>query len=300
MRKVYSGPFPWPSARIPRAGANSCGPNDGLRAQTTTGTKGGATGPAAGRARRLGMRAAALAAAARSARGPRFSSTLGGARQFGIGQQGDEALGFEQVPSRAALGEPELGEDRGRLGVAALLAPLGLQPLALGEVALVGVEDEPHVQLRRDRAVPLIGFELEREVVAADAAQAVELPAEPEGDRAAGVAAVGADAELQVFAFPDRGQVAQLAAGQQQSHVRVAEAERREARELLAELERQVRPVHERVDQRRRDEVVLGERAVADRREGLGERRQVLGLDREPGRSSVTAPALELAGALPQ
>src|SRR3954451_14944503 len=120
------------------------------------------------------------------------------------------------MPSRAALGEAELGEDRGRLRVAALLAPLGLQPLALGEVALVGVEDEPHVELRRDRAVPLIGLELEREVVAADPAQAVELAAEAEGDRAAGVAAVGAHAELEVLALADGGQVAELTAGQQQ------------------------------------------------------------------------------------
>src|SRR3954467_12266116 len=273
MRKVYSGPFPWPPRVIPHAGRNSCGPNDGLRAQTTTGTKGGAPGAVAGRARRLGMRTTALAAAARSARRPQFSSRLGGARELGLGQQRDEALGLEQMPPRASLGETELGEDRGRLRVAALLAPLGLQPLALGEVALVGVEDEAHVQLRRDRAVPLVGLELEGEVVAADAAQAVQLPAEPEGDRAAGVAAVRADAELQVLALADGGQVAELAAREQQRHVRVAEPERRQARELLTELERQVRTVHERINECRRDEVVLGQGAVADRRERLGKRR---------------------------
>ena len=56
----------------------------------------------------------------------------------------------------------------------------------------------------------------------------------------------------------------------------------------------------ERVDERGRAEVVVGERAVPDRRERLCEGRDVLGLDRQPRRGGVPAPALEVARALPQ
>ena len=70
--------------------------------------------------------------------------------------------------------------------------------------------------------------------------------------------------------------------------------------ELGAEVERQVAAVDERVDLRGRAQVVLAEREVADRREGLGEGLDVLRLDRETRRRRVAAPALEVARALPQ
>ena len=125
-----------------------------------------------------------------------------------------------------------------------------LQPLALGQVALVGLEHLAHVQLRGDGAVPLVRLEPERDVVCAGAAEAVEAAADPERDRAARVAPVLADAELEVLALPHCGEVDELAAGEEQRHVRVAEPERRELRELGAEAEREVGSVHERVHQR--------------------------------------------------
>ena len=53
-------------------------------------------------------------------------------------------------------------------------------------------------------------------------------------------------------------------------------------------------------DLRGRAQVVLAEREVADRREGLGEGLDVLRLDRETRRRRVPAPALEVARALAQ
>src|SRR6478672_10720363 len=111
------------------------------------------------------------------------------------------------MPPRSALGEPELREDRLGIGVARLLAPFALQPLALGDVAVVGLEHVTHVELRRDRAVPLVRLELERDVEETGPAQAFEPSAEPERDRAPRVAPVRAHAELQVLALADGGQV---------------------------------------------------------------------------------------------
>ena len=74
------------------------------------------------------------------------------------------------------------------------------------------------------------------------APEPVELRAEPEGDRAARVGAVAADAEAQVLPLAHGREVAELAARREQRHVRIAEPERRELRELLAELEREPRP----------------------------------------------------------
>src|SRR5439155_12261336 len=93
-----------------------------------------------------------------------------------------------------------------------------------------------------------------------------------ERDRAAGVAPVVADAEAEMLAVADRVQLRQLAAGQKQRHVRVAEAKRREPRELGTEVERQVGAVHERIDGRDRLQVVLAEPCVGYCAEGLGER----------------------------
>src|SRR5262245_2733906 len=104
-------------------------------------------------------------------------------------------------------------------------------------------------------------------------AQAARPPAQPEGNRAARVAAVCAHAELEVLSLADGGELRQLAARQEQRHVRVAEAERREPRELAAQLEREVAAVDERVDRCRRPQVVLLEGRVADPGELLGERR---------------------------
>src|SRR5256885_12676874 len=108
----------------------------------------------------------------------------------------------------AALGEGGLSEDcrGGRVASLGRLPPLVLEPFAQLCVAVVAVEDLAHVQLRRDGAVPLVRLELERDVVAANAPQPVELGAEPERDRAAGVASVVADAEAEVLPVADRSQ----------------------------------------------------------------------------------------------
>src|SRR4029077_4191980 len=99
--------------------------------------------------------------------------------------------------SRPAFGKAELCEDRLGVGVTRLLAPFALQPLALGYIAVVGLEHVAHVQLRCDRPVPLVGLELERDVEETGPAQAFEASAEPERDRAPRVAPVRAHAELQ-------------------------------------------------------------------------------------------------------
>ena len=67
-----------------------------------------------------------------------------------------------------------------------------------------GVEDAAHDELRRDDAVPAVLLEPERDVVALLAPEAVELRADAERDRRAGVAAALAHAEAQVLAVADR------------------------------------------------------------------------------------------------
>src|SRR6266511_6045049 len=119
----------------------------------------------------------------------------------GLGQERKKPVRLEQVAPDAALRQFELLEDRRRIQVAGLgrLAPFGLQPLAALDVAVVGIEDLTDIQLRRDRAVPLVGLELERDVVVPDPAEPVDLPAESKRDRTAGVAAVLAHPETQVL-----------------------------------------------------------------------------------------------------
>ena len=66
------------------------------------------------------------------------------------------------------------------------------------------------------------------------AVQAVELAAEAERDRRAGVAAALADPEAQMLALADERRVDRLAARHEQRHVRVAEPERRQPLELAS------------------------------------------------------------------
>src|SRR4029077_9266149 len=101
-------------------------------------------------------------------------------------------------------------------------------------------------------------------------------------DRAAGIAAVLAHAELEVLAFPYRGRLYQLAAGEQQGDVRVSEAERRKPRELCTQLQREVAAVDKRVDVGRGTEIVFSQGQVADGGERFREGLDVLRPDREP------------------
>ena len=95
-------------------------------------------------------------------------------------------------------------------------------------------------------------------------------------------------------------ELGQVAAGKQQRHARVAEAERRQTRELPAELQRQLATVHQGVDLGHGLQVVVLEAGIGDRAEGLGERLDVLRLDRQACRGRVPTPALEVAGAVAQ
>src|SRR5205814_5008734 len=131
------------------------------------------------------------------------------------------------------------------------LAELVGQPRAQLREAIVGVEDAPHDELRCARAVPAVLFEAEGDVVGALAPEAVERRPLAERDRAAGVEAVLPDAEAQVLPLTHRRELGELAPGREQRHLRIAEAERREPRELSAEIERQLLPAREnRVDAR--------------------------------------------------
>ena len=131
-----------------------------------------------------------------------------------------------------------------------------------------------------------------------DPPQPVELPAEAERDGAAGVAAVIAHPETEVLTVVRRRQAVKLTAGEQQRHAGVAEAEGRQLRELVAELERQLAAVHECVDGRHGLQIGVLEPRVGDSAEGLREGLDLLRLDRQAGRRRVAAPALEVAGAV--
>ena len=155
-------------------------------------------------------------------------------------------------------------------------------------------------ELRRDRAVPVVLLQPERDVVAARLAGSGRA-ARPRPNAIAlpGVAALVADAEAEVLALADGRELGELAVGREQGHVRVAEPERREPAQLGAEVERERDAARER---RRRPaivgtELVLGERERGLRGERVGERLDALGPDREAGRGAVPAEALEVARA---
>ena len=158
----------------------------------------------------------------------------------------------------------------------------------------MGVEDAPDDELRRHGAVPVVLLEAEDDVVAALAAEAVELRAETEGDGASGVVVAAEDAEAEVLAVADSRQLAELAGREEQRHARVPEAERRQAAQLGAELERELGAGDDGVDHGPRPQVVLGEHSVGMSRERVGERVHVLGPDREPGCRAVAAEAVEM------
>ena len=101
------------------------------------------------------------------------------ARSVGVGSSSSapERSDSSRLRRRRRRAQLELGEDRARLGRPRRLAaaPLLGEPAAQLVVALVRVEDPAHDELRRDRPVPAVLLEPERDVVAADAAEAVEL-----------------------------------------------------------------------------------------------------------------------------
>ena len=122
---------------------------------------------------------------------------------------------------------------------------------------------------------------------------------EAEGDRAPGVlACLAADAEAQVLSVTDGGELAQLAAGGEQVHRRVPEAERREPLELCAQVQREASRAREHgIDDRERPQLLLGQRGVGMRGERLRELVDVLTADREARCGAVPAEALQVRGA---
>src|SRR4051794_37394349 len=198
------------------------------------------------------------------------------------------------MPFRSTLLDLELVEDRLCLAVAQRGAPLLAQPRVHLVEAIVGVEDAPHQQLWRDGAVPVVLLEAERHVVAAFPPEAVELRALTERDRTSRIAAVALHAKAQVLAFADGRQLTELAAGCQQRDVGVREPERPKLSQLLAELERELRPAREHcVDHGRGHEVFGVEQAFGLLRERVRELLDPLRCDREAGGRSMPAEALE-------
>src|SRR5206468_2136066 len=150
-------------------------------------------------------------------------------------------LRLEQAPpgSVAHFGaaEPELLEHRPRRRAPAVGAgtPLGRHRRAELAVALGRLEDPADDELRRGRPVPGVRLEAEGDVIGADLPPAVELRPEPEGDCAACGAVLVAGAEAEVLALPHRLQVAELTAGDEERHARIAETEGRQPAELVGE-----------------------------------------------------------------
>src|SRR6266545_2292594 len=233
--------------------------------------------------------------------GPRwapFARALGRSPQRRLRQERAERLGLERMPSRAALLDLQLVEDRLRLRLAGLQLPLRAQPAVQLVEPIVGVEDAAHDELRCDRAVPVVLLEPEGDVVATDAPVAIQARPLPERDRAAGVATVAVDTKTEVLPVAHRREIAELAARCEQRHVRVAEPERRKSTQLLAQVERELCVTRkDRVDRRRRHEVVRIEQTFRLRREGFGERLHPLGKNRQAGGGAMPAEALEELGA---
>src|SRR5439155_13991966 len=145
------------------------------------------------------------------------------------------------MPFRAVLLQLELGKDRLRLRIARLRTPLRAQPFVEPLEPVVRVEDAPHDELRRHGPVPVILLQAEGDVVPPDTPVAVHLRSLAERDSAARIAAVTVHSETEMLAVSNRRKVAELAPGCEQRHVGIAEPERRQPAQLLAQIERQLR-----------------------------------------------------------
>src|SRR5262249_28266489 len=137
----------------------------------------------------------------------------------------------------------------------------------------------------------------ERNVVAPGTSEPVELPAEPERDRRPGVATVLPHAEAEVLPLADRPELTQLARVDEHHDAGVAEPERRQARELLAERQAELVAGDDRVDDDAGPEVVLRQDGVCVLGERRGERVDARGVDRQTGRGPMAAEALEITRA---
>ena len=96
---------------------------------------------------------------------------------------------------------------------------------------------------------------------------------------------------------PTVSSAVELAAVDEQRDPGVAEPERREPGELLAERQPELGAADDRVDRRPRAQIVVGQHRVGVRAERRGEGLDALGADREAGGGAVAAEALEMLGA---
>ena len=197
----------------------------------------------------------------------------------------------ERAPAFGVLVEPELGEHLAgpRAPLCGIGLPLGQEHAPELLEARRRLEDLLDDELRRHRAVPAVGGEPEGDVVLPGSSVAVESAAAAEGDRS-GARACCRDREPQMLPVTDGSEIRKLGTDGEQRDVRVSEAERRQTLQLLAELERQLAAADHRVDRRHRPEILEGEHAAGMLGEGLGERVDVPGRDREPRGGAMAAP----------
>ena len=233
------------------------------------------------------------------------SSTRIGAPR--LGSRGERGSLFEQRPERRRLEQapraPSASSSSSKIARASASTPPRPPPLRRRASRAARRSRRPRRRSRRttscgdDDAVPAVLLQPEHDVVAALAAEAVELAAHAERDRRPGVAAALPHAEAQVLAVADRGEVGELAAVDEQEHAGIAEPERREPAELRAQVEGQLLPgttASTRVTGRRSSSASTG---VGVRGERRGERLERSRRDRQPCGGTVAAEALEVLGA---
>src|SRR6478672_9139633 len=147
----------------------------------------------------------------------RASSGFGERRR--LFEQAAEGRRFQQVSSvHLPVFDLQFRENRRRLrrpGGRAL-APETAQPGAQLPVARLALEDPLDHELGCDGAVPVIFLEPKSDVELQLPPKAVELAAKAECDCAAGVARAVLDPEAKVLAVSHRGDIAQLAPGNEQ------------------------------------------------------------------------------------
>jgi len=212
-------------------------------------------------------------------------------------EQAAERRRFEEMATAGLVfAELELSEDRRRFGRPRLgpFAPKSGQPLAQLAVARLAVEDSFDHELWRDGSVPVVLLEPEGDVKSLLLAEAVELPSEAEGDRAAGIPGAVLDPEAKVLPVPDGGDLAELAPGHEQGDTGIPEPEGRQTRELCTEVQRQLRAVNKRIDRDSWPELLFRQIRVGVCSKRCRESFNLTGLDRETGRGAVAPEADEV------
>ena len=206
-------------------------------------------------------------------------------------------------PTRAAarLGPPSTSASSSKTARASgrpgRLRPAATRPAATSRSARIRrrVEEPPHDELRRDRAVPAVLLEPEARRSGPRAA-AVELRAHAERDRAAASRPCWRTRKRRCFPSPTvAGSSAR--SPHQQRHVRIAEPERRQPAELAREVERERGAGDDGVDDRDWPQVALAQHGIGMRCERVRERLEPLLLDRQPRCGAMAAEPFEVLGA---